>query len=541
MGLESIVKGIAAAVLAAGMFITSAASEESIEVKVNYKTETKPKKTSYVTGDSTYIRGMSQLDLVPNILFLTNPEEIQVEDVMNDIRDNNINSYQELVQRAGTLSDSQNIALFAAIAGFAEEFNYETSEDELVSQNSFFSALQYSLNTGNERPIGDCVHIHSFIEKLADDLGMESAAISGNRKGKGHLYSLVKLDNGLAVIDYEHILLTNTNNVKKTLEAYQKNIGTASFEHMFLEDGKMKYKLITDDGKHLFDFLDYDPCFKPLKDLLLHGVKEEKGTIITLDKGDYVDSAKLNHNGFFAKIGTVRGSESSPLKHLDLIHFGYAMKSSESDMDSDMTAGLIYGKIHHDLEIDNNDVYGLTISSSMSTNNEQGFSIGGKVAATLIRTADDMLNKEWMIGAVGSYNAKTEAADIKPYVVVQFADFYEVGAEHVKPGLYEAGVGALVKFNKANLSVESYFMHRPWEKEFGADVKIGSKDIGIDLGIYKTVSDYEFCPDKQGITAGLYINSGKKGFTVNYQREEEDYGGDPEETESINAGFFIKF
>ena len=538
MGLDSIVKTLAAAVLAAGLSIGNASAEETppkVEIRVNQETEERPKGATYETTYAAFIPGMEILERGQNIPNLSSAEETEVRNILMDIKNSNINSYQELVQRANTLSEDQNLVLLTAIGGLLHDFGYTRSDTSLLSQNTFFNRMQNSMITLNYNSIGDCGNIHSNVERLANDLGIQAAAVTGSSaSGDGHVYSILRTENSCAVIDYSQILMIDSNNVENALEAYQKHNGTTAFDHWFFEDGEFKYRLITEDGRNFLDFVEYDGSLEPLRSMLVTSFDESADSIITINQGDYSNSYEFNHQGFFVKAGNITGSDSSPMENTDLVQFGYKRRISDKYMDLAVNTSLVYGEIDQDAEREI--VRGFNLEAIYSALCYGGSKITYRTSLNKFKTDDDELYTDYMLGIGASYKLDY----ITPYAAIQIAHFPEA-VDDYEPGIYfnELAVGTLL--GKKGISIEPYYALRKWEQEFGANAKLGNKHFGLSAGIYTTESDYELAPDREGISAGLYINKKNVGVNILYKREEIDYGGDPEETESVNAGVFIKF
>ena len=193
-------------------------SKPKIDINFNYKTESKQKVIDYKMSETTLWTGWGYpLWRESDTPKLSEIEKQEVKDILKDIKNEEINSYQELVEAGkNLLLQNQKLDLLATIGGSLGKFNYENSNMKVTSQEEFFDKFQDSLESGKKNGLGNCRHIHSYIEQLANDLGIKSAAVSGiSENGLGHIYDILKVEDGTAIIDYSNLLIMPTKNIEK--------------------------------------------------------------------------------------------------------------------------------------------------------------------------------------------------------------------------------------------------------------------------------------------------------------------------------------
>ncbi|MBA7695111.1 hypothetical protein ES703_103732 [subsurface metagenome] len=164
----------------------------------------------------------------------------------------------------------------------------------------------------------------------------------------------------------------------------------------------------------------------------------------------------------------------------------------------------------------------------------------------MINTGDSTLFHDLVIGAGTSYKIQTgERLDIEPYVIMQSTFFpKDIGTYKHRPKLAELSVGGVFDVktsNNTNLSVEPYYSRRIWEQELGGKAQFGSKNFGINAGIYATESNYEFCPDKLGYNIGLLGRHKKLEIKLNYKDEQTNYDSEKENQRSLELKSSLNF
>ncbi len=252
------------ALLAAGLLFTNkeVKAEEliknkpKVEININYKTESDQESVDYQISESTiHTRNGIYTDSTrdSNVPELTLDEENQVKNIISDIQNQNINSYQDLITASQNLSENQKLLLSSIHSHLLYMFN----SDMKLSHNG----------------LGTCRQITTQSERYLNDLEIKSHSVSGiSDNGIGHAYVISKIENGSAIVDSYNILTTNTKNIEKTLQAYQKYNSMTTFQHLFFEDTEFKYRLITKDGKNFLDFIEYDETSEPLKNVLIEDI-----------------------------------------------------------------------------------------------------------------------------------------------------------------------------------------------------------------------------------------------------------------------------
>jgi hypothetical protein len=518
-----------------------------IELIINYKTESTQNQIDYSLSKNVYIPIIEYLWRNSNIPELNLNEKNQIENIITDIKNSNITSYQELVDISQNLSDSQKLVLSSAIANSSYVFNYDSNLQniEVISQDNFFSTLQNSLESGNETGIGVCKHIATHIEKFLNDIGIKSAAVTGSsNNGIGHAYNISKVENGIAIIDSFNILTTNTKNIEKTLEAYQKHNGTTTFQHLFFEDAEFKYRLITKDGKKFLDFIGYDESSEPLKTILTQEIKPRPKSTIIINLEDYLTSVETNTLGFFAKLGEIKGDDSSPLKEMSLFQVGFKRNFSVPDfIKIKAELSFLYSNISQDTKLDDA-VLGTRGDLVVATNNEKGFNFSSRSSGNIFETKNMNFFYDFVFGGGISYTIPIKTINIKPYAISQFSLFpKDIGTYNYfpRPSELEGGFIFNAELYKGNFSINPYYIKRIWEQGFGGKLKLGTKSVGINAEGQIIKSDYDFCPEKYKFSVGPFLKFKNLEVKANYQREGTNYDGEEDYQESLSINGSIKF
>ena len=534
-------------------------SKPKIDINFNYKTESKQKVIDYKMSETTLWTGWGYpLWRESDTPKLSEIEKQEVKDILKDIKNEEINSYQELVEAGkNLLLQNQKLDLLATIGGSLGKFNYENSNMKVTSQEEFFDKFQDSLESGKKNGLGNCRHIHSYIEQLANDLGIKSAAVSGiSENGLGHIYDILKVEDGTAIIDYSNLLIMPTKNIEKALQIYQKNMGTIVFEHSFFEDTEFKYRLITKDGKNLRDFMEYDSSSESLKNALIEEITPQANLVINFNIEDFLTSVEGNLFGFFLKAGEIRGDSDSPLEKITLIQAGFKRNFSTPkiiDIKSDVS--LIEGNISQDTKFKDNKILGIKGNLILSTNNKKGFNFSSRIAGNTFISSlifgytknflSSGVFSDFILGGGVSYKIPIKDINVKPYATSQFALFPEdIGTYKYMPKLSELTAGTVFNFkipDKFSLSLEPYYLKRIWEQKFGGKIELENKHIGINAEGYITKSNYEFCPDKYGFDIGSYLNLKNLTFKVKYKIDNVNYDGEIENQQALDIGTSIKF
>jgi len=493
---------------------------------------------------------------------LSSAEEEQVENIVKDVKNENIDSYSDLTNISGNLLENQKLVLGAIYGGQLGAYHYDyenmnTANYPVVPQNTFFNLTQNSLQTGEKTPMGVCRHLHTNVEQFLNDSGIPSAAVTvdvnsdGDRGG--HVVDISKLSYGTAIIDYGTIMLWKTKNIEKILRAYQKEEGFTRLEHLFFEDSRFKYRIITLDGREYITWAGYNTTSEPLKKSLEYNVDSEPYIKATVNKGDYSKSGEINCFGLFFKNGEIKGYPSSPLEKMDLYQYGFKRRMLFPDIFPnsffhnaafDVEFSWIKGKMYQDggeEEID-----GSTTKFLFATNNEKGFNFSFKSNQHSMGVGRQILFSDSGLGFGTSYKFVTNNFDIKPYMVVQgnyFQDDLGTWKDNkLMLGEISGGTVFGIKLPKSTtFSIDPYFLKRMWEKEYGIDAKLGNEYIGISGKAYRTNSTYKFCPDKRGYEAGAYLDFKYVEAGVDYKKETIDHDGETENQDSVNVKVAVKF
>jgi len=520
------------------------------EIDINFKFENEQEGVDYSKSNTIYYYegfNKGKLWYSPNIFGFENHEIIKVANIIESIQDKKINSYQELIEESKNLSENQKIVLLSAIGGILRDFNYEDSNEKVSSQDTFFEKLQDSLATGEQNGLGVCRHISSHLEQIAEDMEVRSTAVTGFAT-IGHVYVILKTNEGSSIVDYSEILTTNTKNIEKILGAYQKYQGTTAFQHLFFEDAEFKYRLITRDGEHFLDFVEYDETSQSLKNKLINNIskKDSRELKITLDFEKYLTSFELNYKGIFAKAGEIRGDLSSPLNKINLYQGGYKKESSILDiLNINGNLNFVLGLLNQDnKEVENNEIFGAQGSLILTTNNEKGFKFASRISGFDIFLGDMPFFHDFTFGAGLSYKIPIKKIKIEPYVITQYNFFpNDLGTEKYRPKFLELNVGSIldIGIKKTNLSLGPYYTWKIWENEFGGAIEFNSKNARANIAGYITKSKYDFCPDKIGFKTELEAKLKNLDIKAGYEGKKTNYDGEKEWSNSLNASINIKY
>ncbi len=457
---------------------------------------------------------------VKNTRFL--PWPINIEKDKADI-----SSYQELVSQAKNLSEKEK--LIEASKMSSSSVWADVGSAKVMPQDYFFYSLQ---NPQDSLSVGNCRHIATHTERFLNDVGIKSAAVTGiNENGIDHAYVISKTKKGTAIIDYSDILTADTKNIEKILESYQEYRGTKTFEHLFFENSKFKYKLVTEDGRNFLDFIGYDESSEPLKNSLIHNTPEfHPKTFLNLGK-------TLNFN----RVQPTKGISSRTRKSGETYFISSKFKKDFSISDfikinSDI--GIIKG------DIDNNQVSGINGNLVVNTCREKGFNLGSRIALNKSEINRANLFYDLNLGIGASYKILIKNIKIEPYIVSQLTSFLkDMGTYNpeLKPTETVTGINLASKVNGTSISLEPYLLSRIWENGFGANAKLGNKYFGINASGEITESNYKFCPHKKDLTIGAHLNLGNLTTEMNYKINNTNYDGEKESRQYLNLASAIKF
>lgn len=539
-----------------------------IDVMVNYEIGSKEKKTDYDTfyADYGFPEGEDFRSLITNFPGLESYEKKGIENIFSGIKNEGIKSYGGFLETAGPLSESSKIVMLTAFSKLAYSGGYDFyySGPEL-EQAVLLDRIHKYLSTEENVSIGKCRQIASNIEEMSNDIGIRAAAIAGIVPGGGHAYDLLKTANGITFINWGDILTTNTRNVEKALQAFQKNQGMATFFHNFFEDSELKYRFITKDGKNLLDFIGYDETLDASKKYLISDKNSDwKRWLITLDYKDYLKSGEGNFFGPFYKMGEITGSVNSPIKRMTLAQIGY---KNNFYFDNFFSISPNINYIVGDLSQDAGEfpVWGFMVDLIVKTNNEKGFNFSSRARTVYVGSEtigiDENSNPvkkffdlfyETSLDAGVSYTLPIDPVKIRPYLFSQFSflpkdlamlgDFSKFFEGH-SLAFKELKAGSVFDFNfpDFNFSVDPYYSLKNWEQEFGGNLKFGNENIKLNIGGYITDSNYDFCPNKNGFNIGIDLSLGNANLDINLKNDRTDYDGEIEDNFSLSLQARINF
>lgn len=528
-------------------------SQPQISINFDFKTQNEQNPVSYQTSETIFNNQSGYLWRSSNIPELTPEDGLEAENVLRDIsniKGGDINSYQEFLNVYSPLSENQKIVLLSAIGNLLNKFNYDMDflNSIVLSQDEFFQKFQYSLQSGVENGLGVCKHIASHLEKLANDSGMRASAVSGIRNDIGHMFVILKTEEGSAVCDSFYTLITKTKNIEKVLRVYQKDDGTTAFDHMFFEDSKFKYRIITDDGRTFLDFIGYDESPETLKKILLNDTIDNKANlIIDISKSDYLTSLGINYHGFFVKGGEILGKDFSPLQEMDLIQAGFRRGFPFPNISIYPDINFLLSNMIQDRKPSNNGLIGLTGNFIVKTNNEKGFNFASRLGGnfSLISASPYSPFSDLTIEGAGSYTIPLgDRTTITPYSILK-SNFlpHDAGTFFYQPKLSELGLGGLfdIKSGKTGFSINPYYSWRIWEQEFGMSAEIKTEHFGLRARGYVTKPSYDFCPEKSGFNAGLTLKTKNSSVGVDYSVDRENYDGEIDMNHKLGVSAGVKY
>ncbi|MCX6746559.1 MAG: hypothetical protein NTU63_00290 [Candidatus Pacearchaeota archaeon] len=523
-------------------------SEQKISIVVDYSTGTQEEGAKGQNSWAYFDRDFNYLYRYNNLPELNVSEKTQVQDMIEDVKYGDIDSYQDLVESSKSFSENQKVVLLAALANSLYEGSYDDTSpiNEVFPQKTFFEQLQNYLATGGYSPLGVCRHIASHIEQLSNDLGLRANAVTGRYfEGTGHVYVILKREDGSGIIDGAYITISDTKNIEKMLEIYQKDKDSTVFEHFFFEDSKLKYRLVTKDGKNILDFMGCDESLNTLKKSLTDREDFNPRISLVLAKNDYSMSGKLNLFGLFAKIGQIKGNSSSPTKEMNLIQAGIEGKLSFPEvMDITPSLSVVYGDIIQQ-EHEDKGVTGASGSLMVNTNNEEGFNLSSRFAGKFLLTKNTSLFSNWSLEAGASYKIPIEEISLAPYVLGQGGMWQtDLGTGYFFPTFDEVNAGVILDIpfsSNTAISINPYYAYRNYEHELGIDAKVRTENISANAGMYVAKSVYDFAPDKLGIDAGLSASFENFVLKFIYKDEMKNYDGETSNNSSISLQGNIKF
>ncbi len=538
-------------------------SDKGPKVNITLDYSTGIQEEGGATGENYYsFYDRDQGALYTNLPEITSAQKTQVEEGFTDVQNREVNSYSEFVDSSENFSENQDFIFLATTSNALNEGSYDYSlpHHKVFPQDTFFEQFQNYLATGEYSPLGVCRHIASHIEQLSNDIGLRANAVTGRFfGGTGHVYVIVKREDGTGIIDGGNIILSDTKNIEKMLEIYQLQKDSTTFQHLFFEDSILVYRLVTKDGKNFLKFIEMDESLKPLKDSLtgkqgfnrgVYAIFSKDGfsleNMLSLDiaKDDYSLAGKLNAFGFFGKIGQIRGNSYSPTEEMNLAQFGFEGKVSLWDiLQFSLSASKIYGEIVQKERTDLPE--GSSLEFLANTLWEKGFNVAFRMAGEYYFTETSTLFNKTSLELGTSCKIPLEKISITPYVAVQESMLpLDLGTSFFSFGLSEvnAGINLNIPFtSNSGISINPHYAYKPCEHEVGANVELETKNIGADAGIYVTKSIQDFNPDKLGMDIGVSASFDNFEMRFGYKNEMKDYDGEISNNSSISLTGKLKF
>jgi hypothetical protein len=550
------------------------------EIKIRFGQENKLKGIPY----SKYILGVSGVysseffgldsklrPIIKSPSLLTPKETTEINNIIQKIRHKNISSYYQLLKETANFSEIQKLVLATDFTSALSSRGYSLSNwSGTRTRDEIFSAIRDTFS-GKDTDFGVCAQIASVAEKYLNDNKIRSAVVGVT----GHAIDISRIQNGTAIINYEDLFLSDSKNIEKMLLNYQKDSGNLTLEYRFFENGKFKYKSLSEDGKRTLDFIGYDGSLKSFKENLLSSLDKEKGFKIEGDFETYLNSLKLGYNGFFIKAGEIIGDKYSPLEKMDLLQAGFKnnfISHSSKYVDElflGLDANVILGKMkksRKDLLDEmigdtnrkkNNSLEGVVLKLYAGIKNKKGFNFVIGPHANLILTTQKNSVSGWpnkgseltydlALNAGASYKFVTSVIDIEPYSMIKLSyrpQLNSTSETDSRPEEVSAGINFNIKSSdKDHMTIDPYFIQRPWEREYGINLALKKDFFKLILSGYKTTSTYKpFCPNKIGGKATLAVKYENIEEETGFEIEQTNYNGEKDTKYCWKAGFTIKF
>jgi len=390
----------------------------------------------------------------------------------------------------------------------------------------------------------DCRHISKDIEKLSEKVGLESSVVSGvNQEKINHSFVLLKTENGLSLLDQKYLLETDSKNVEKVLEAYQKEQGIIPFRHSFWENGNLKYSFLTKDGKRFLDFLEYDHSVNSSLENLIHPKYSQKELALDLEAGNYTNSAKIS-NPFFLKLGVVKGEKNSALDNSLAFQFGFRKKFLFRDLFGiDLDLNSFYNENSYSEDVGK--IYGGIFNSSIFTD-RQGINLNLRGKITKFFGGENFeAFHDYSIEPGISYKINTEKSSITPYLISRFEMVPVKLTEHKGNLILDellSGINFSSKIKNLDFLTNLYSSYKPYEKGVGANLNLKYKDINLNLAGSFSKSDYIFCPDKSNFSVGISTKFGDNlEIGSNYKTNSTNYKGEKDNQSSFSLNGKLSF
>jgi hypothetical protein len=400
----------------------------------------------------------------------------------------------------------------------------------------FLSLLSNQINGfAYDKDTNCCRHIATNIERISNNIGLPAAVVSGIMKNReGHAYNIIKTEEGVSIVDSYLILSSESKNVEKVLEAYQKEMGYPMFKQEFYKDSKFHYALTTKDGRNFLDFIGYDPSLDVIKDSLQNRKKYEADFKFEGNVKDNFFSFLASFFGTYVKGGKIKENLSE--REILMGQVGINPKIIIPNILSIVPeVSFVYGKM------ENSYFASLPLGITVSTENAKGINLSARVsgmAVNIPKQATLYANLSADLGASYSFNLGN--AKLEPYILSQFSGLIEDIKEGEKTrklrfSELEAGLKISLPIKHGNIIFEPHYSKRIWEDEVGAKLRIGTGTINGNLEASVSKSGYEFCPDKLNIKSGIDLSINNITIGAGYKAEGTNYEGEKE----LNSSFYL--
>jgi hypothetical protein len=504
---------------------------------------------------------------------LTEEKKEEILNLISDVKNKKINSYNDFVQMSRIFSENQKLVIGALFADWIYKNSYDDIKNyEIYSKNILFGKFQKSLAGENEF-LGACSNIAIYNESFLRDIGIKkvasvAGAVLDYQYGKRieHAYNLLKLEDRISFIDGGQLLFVNTKNIEKALSAYQSEKDVFNFVYEFYENNQFKYKLITKEGRDYFEFVGHDPTADSFKKNVLE-YEEKLSPLLNISFNDKSseESKEINFLGFFLKKGKIIGSSNSLYDRIELSQFGFKkigtlpkfeFKNNEflSTFLNEFS-GIVVGLQASAIKVEafyrdittayffenkkSEKIKNSTGNFFLSTNRPEGFNLGAEISVD-----STILTNDSKQDIMASYKFRNGFFSINPYILFQFKNEDITLTPQSSGSSTEVSSGAILDFKlpkKIIFSVDPNISKRPWENEYGLGAKLKHKNFEISGKTFKTKSKYWANPNKAGkeITAKLDFRylSGE----VIYKTEIEDYDGEKEKNTELEVKTSLKY
>ncbi|MDE1848738.1 MAG: hypothetical protein KGH55_01765 [Nanoarchaeota archaeon] len=504
--------------------------------------------------NETGSRGISFIDY----LYQSDSYPPSVQEILGDLKDNSIMSYQQLVDQTKKTTTNNQLMFLSAVSDLLYKYSYNPLSISNPSTSDLFKVLQEDVKTTfTASPLGTCRQISSAVQQFAEDLGYKSAVVTIlNGLNGNHADNLISTPDGIAIINSSQLSITKTNNVEEAMRMYQKSINSVLFQTWMYRDNKLESMLIFPEGQGFIDFLGYDPSIRSLERELLGAERHQSSVRLNIGTEENSISAESILGVINTKIGLVLFPYYN--KQMFIVQGGLGKDFRLDSLDIYSKISAFTGDVSGQPQGGN--VIGFQGRVGINTKNEEGIN-----AALSMGGNDSFINSifnplpgtppwwsifnDFNISGGLTYKipfiSQKISGIISPYGIVQyFLAPKDLGTFSYIPQLEELRGGLKTNAKTQGgiiFEVNPFYFWRM--DEYGGGIKIGSNDqrLDIKMDLRASKSTYEFNPNKYGMDIGVSFKTGKWKVGVNGTTEVEDYSGKLYPKISINASGSLEF